>query len=78
MTMKQLSIKEFAGSMCHPVCEIVGCFNENLHDVILTKDGGIYLICERCRQEYFAIMQKANIEKYRKLRDQGIPPEQMT
>lgn len=70
MTIKQLAAKKFAGIMNHPVCQIIGCFNEDLHDILLTKDGGVYLVCKDHAKEYLAIMQTRNVKKYRRLREQ--------
>lgn len=55
MTVQKLVAKDYAGSMRHPVCEINGCFEENLHDIVLTKDGGVYLLCSKHMREYMKL-----------------------
>jgi len=55
MTVQKLVAKDYAGSMRHSVCEITGCFEENLHDIVLTKDGGIYLLCSKHMHEYMEL-----------------------
>lgn len=36
MTIQELTAKDFAGFITHPVCVIDNCRDDNLHDIILT------------------------------------------
>lgn len=55
MTVQKLVAKDYNGSMSRPVCEITGCLEENLHDIVLTKDGGVYLLCSKHMREYMKL-----------------------
>lgn len=55
MTVQELAEKTYAGSMCHPICQIERCYNDDLHDIVLTQDGGIYMLCNQHFREYMEL-----------------------
>lgn len=55
MTVQELVAKDYNGNISRPVCEITGCLEENLHDIVLTKDGGVYLLCSEHMREFMEL-----------------------
>lgn len=55
MTVQELAEKTYAGSMCRLICQIERCYNDDLHDIVLTQDGGVYLLCSKHMREYMKL-----------------------